>query len=229
MCFDVFCYHFEPGIQKKTNVVVPVNVFTHLKNRNKQSQGLLALLIKTVGMRPDAFLPGHLCKTVCDYSRPDDGPKIRKVVRKGVTRNLLHFPLNLSSRKWTQTRGFLSLFLRRNNSKVIAQRNATKCFLMLKLRYQCLENLFSLKNLLSTLSNTAFPKSIPSAATRARNLHHQQILWKNPLAQGLQLRFSPKDLVPCPPCFMYYTSDYLKFFWKYWICGGKKSHRDVQK
>lgn len=73
---------------------------------------------------------------------------------------------------------------------------------MLKLRYQCLENLFSLKNLFSTLSNTAFPTSMASAVTRAKNLHQQQILWKNPLAQGLQVRFLPRGR----PCFVHLVS-----------------------
>lgn len=128
------------------------------------------------------------------------------------------------------TNSRLSLFLRRNNSKVIAQRNITKSFLMLELRYQCLEKLFSLKNLFSwKLCQTVFPKSMASSITRVRNCHQQQILWKSPLAQGLQLRFSPIDLVPHPPCFIYYTSDYLKLFWKHWICGGKRKVIEMSK
>lgn len=171
-------------------------------------------------MRLNAFLPGHLCKTVVIEDQMM-ALQLGRWSEKRWQETCSIFPLIC-----LQENGRKFFFLRRNNFKVIAQRNITKCFFMLKLRYQCLENLFSLKNLLSwKFCQTACPKSMASAATRARNLHQQQILWKSPL----QLKFCPMDLVPRPPCFIYCTSDYLKIFWKHWTCGEEKNVIEMSK
>lgn len=130
----------------------------------------------------DAFLPGCLFKIICDYSRPEDSSTSRKMVRKKMTTNLLYFSLNLSSRKWTENQGFLSIFLWSNNSKVIIQRKVTKCILVLKLRHRRLENQVSSKNLFSAMPNPElFPNpwqlQSPKAGLSTSNRLCARTLW----------------------------------------------------
>lgn len=58
----------------------------------------------------------------------------------------------------------------------------------------------------SYIRHGAFPKTMATAVTKSRTLQ-QQTVYKNPLAQGLQLKFPARAVVPHPLSFIYYTSD----------------------
>lgn len=45
---------------------------------------------------------------------------------------------------------------------------------------------------------------------------------KNLLSQELHFRFPARDVVPCPPYFIYYISDYFKFFYEFLTCEEKR-------
>lgn len=151
------------------------------------------------------------------------------MVRKEMTRNLLYFPLNLSSRKWTQNQGLLSVFLWSNNSKVIIQRKVTKWTLALKLRHPCLEKQFSSKNLFSAMSNTElFPNpwqlQSPKAGLFTGNTSCPRTHWHKDFILGSQ-----QETLCLAGLISYIILQIISNSFGNVELGGKKSDRDAPK
>lgn len=126
-----------------------------------------------------------------------------------MARNLLYFSLNFLQGNGHKTRVFSQYF-----SEVITPKSLYREKLQNSLMPG--ESSFLQEPVSSYIKHRAFPKSMATTVTKSRTLHQLQIVCKNTLAQGLHLRFPARGVVPCPSYFIYYTSDYFKFFWKLW-------------